>query len=111
MPRYYAKKLAVIRNTSAPMIDSREGLEKASLNREFGIVKCITWNVKLNKGNEEVSALINSIGEANLIIQAYTTQLFLKILDILWSLITINKQQMSINGIIIGGFEISDNSA
>ncbi len=49
------------------MADSREDLEKAFLDQNLETVKCITWNVKLNKGNEEVSAWTNSKSKANLI--------------------------------------------
>ncbi len=91
MPRSYAKKLAVIENASAPMTDSRENLEEASLDRELETVKCITWNVKLHKGNEKVLALIDSGSEANLISRGYAEQLLLKILDTSWGLATINK--------------------
>ncbi len=42
------------------MTDSREDLEEASLDWELETVKCIILNVKLNKNNEEVSALIDS---------------------------------------------------
>ena len=108
MPRSYAKKLAVIGNASAPMTDSRENLEEASLDRELETVKCITWNVKLNKGNEKVLALIDSGSEANLISRGYEAQLPLKILDTSWGLATINKHQISTQEMVIAGFEISD---
>ena len=84
MPRSCAKKLAVIGNASASMTDSREDPKEGSLDRELETVKCITWNVKLNKGHEEVSALIDSGSEANLISRGYAAQLPLKILDTSW---------------------------
>ena len=77
------------------MTDSKEALEKAFLDQKLETVKCITYNVKLNKCNKEVLALINSRSEANLISQGYSMQLPLKILDTLWDLATINKSQIS----------------
>ncbi len=110
MPRSYAKKLAVIRNISAPMTDSRENLEEASPDRELETVKCITWNIKLNKNNEEVLALIDSGSEANLISRGFVAQLPLKIVNNSWGLATINNQQISIQEMVISGFEISDST-
>ena len=49
------------------MTDGKGDLEKASVDRELEKVKCITWNVKLKKSNEEVSALIDCGSEANVI--------------------------------------------
>ncbi len=77
-----------------PMTDSKEDLEEASLDRKLETIKCITYNVKLNKGNEEVLALIDSGSEANLISRGYAAQLPLKIFDTSWGLATINKQQI-----------------
>ena len=71
MPESYVKKLAVIGNTSVLVTDSREDLEETSVVQDLEIVKCITWNVKLNQGNEEVAALLDSGSEANLISRAY----------------------------------------
>ena len=88
--------------------DSKEDLEKKSIVRDLETVKCITWNVKLNEGNEEVSALLDSGSEANLISRAYAAQLSLKILDTSWSLATINKQQIKPQGMAIAGFGITD---
>ena len=69
MPRSYAKKLAVISNTSLPGTDSRENTvkEEPSVSWDLETVKCITWNVKLNQGHEEVPALLDSSSKANLI--------------------------------------------
>ena len=66
MPGSCAKKLAVIGNTSVPVTDSREDKEETSV-QDLETVKCITWNIKLNQGNEEVPALLDSGSEANLI--------------------------------------------
>ena len=68
------------------------------------------WNVKINKGNEEVSVLIDSGSEANLISRGYEAQLPLKILDTLYGLATINKQQINTKEIVIAGFAISDST-
>ncbi len=92
------------------MTDSRKELEKASLDCELDRVKCITWNIKLNKGNQEVSALTDFRIEANLIYRAYLPQLPLKILYTSWGLATINKEQISIHGIVIAYFKISDST-
>lgn len=108
MPWSHTKKLAVIRNVSAPIIDIKKDLEKASLYHKLETVKRISYNVNLNKENEEVLTLINSAIEAHLLSQGYSTQLPLKILDTLWGLTTINKQQVSKQGIVIAGFEISN---
>ena len=106
----YAKKLAVVCNSSAPRIDSKEDLEEGSLDQKLETVRYITYNVKLNKVNEEVSTLIDSGSETKLISWGYTTQLPLKILDTSWDLATINKQQISTQGIVIAGFGISDSA-
>ena len=109
MPGFCAKKLAVIGNTSVPVTDSREDTvtKETSVTRDLEIVKCITWNVKLNQGNEEVPALLDLGSEANLISQAYVVQLPDKIMDTSWGLATINKQQISTQGMVIAGFEIT----
>ncbi len=67
--RSYAKKLAVISNASTPINDGKENLEEASLDQKLDTFNCITCNIKLNKNNEKVSALIDSGSEANLISQ------------------------------------------
>ena len=90
--------------------DSREDLEEISVVRDLETVKCITWKIKLNKGNEEVSALLDSGSEANLISRAYAAQLPLKIMDTSWGLAAINKQQIRTQGMVIAGFEISDSA-
>ncbi len=100
----------MIENASAPMTDSRDELEEAFVNRELETVKCITWNVKLNKANAKVSALIDCGNEANLISRGYMVQLRLKILNTSWDLATINKQQISIQGMVIAGLEINDST-
>lgn len=61
------KKLVVIGNTSTSMTDSKEELKEKSIIWDLEIVKCITWNVKLNKDNEEMSALLDSSNKANFI--------------------------------------------
>lgn len=91
-----------------PVTDSKEDLDKGSPARDLETVKCITWNVKLNKGNKEVLALLDSGSEANLISQGYASELPLKIMDTSWGLATINKQQISIQGMVIAGFEVTD---
>ncbi len=68
-------------------------------------VKGIICNTKLNKGYEEILALIDFVSEANLISQEYSAELTLKISDISWSLATIIKQQTSKNGIGMTDFE------
>ncbi len=98
MLRSDAKKLAFIGNASTSMIDSREDLRETSLDWEVETVKCNTWNFKLNKSNEEGSPLIGSGSEPNLISRGYEAQLLLKILDTLWGLTIINKQQISTQG-------------
>lgn len=92
------------------MTDNKKELKKASLDRKLEIVKCITYNVQLNKGNKEVSALINFESEANLISQGYTAVLPLEILDTSWDLTTINKKQISTRRMIIAGFEINNST-
>ena len=67
MPWSYSQKLAVIGDNSAPMTDNKKNLEEASLDQKLETVKCITYSLKLNKGNEEVLALIDSRNKANLI--------------------------------------------
>lgn len=64
-----AKKLAIISNTSVPVTDRREHLEEAIVIQDLETIKCITWNVKLTKGNEGVSALLDSGSEANFTFQ------------------------------------------
>ena len=54
------------------MTDGRGDLEKSSVDGELEKVKCITWNIKLKKSNEEVSALIDFGSEANLISRGYS---------------------------------------
>ena len=65
MLRSYAKKLAIMSKTSMLVTDSREHLQEAIDIQDLETIKCITWNVKLIKGNEEVSAG----SEANFIFQ------------------------------------------
>lgn len=60
MPRSRAKKLAVTGSTSVPVTDSKEDLEEISAARDLRTAKCIILNIKLNKGNEEVSTLLDS---------------------------------------------------
>ena len=91
-----------------PVTDSREDIGKRSVIRDLKIVMCITCNVKLNQGNEKVSALLDSSSEANSISWAYVAQLPFKIMNISKSLTTINKQQISTQGIVIVGFEITN---
>lgn len=67
MSRCYAQKLAVIGNASMLGTDKKEELKEDSISWDLEIVKCITWNVKLNKDNKEVSTLLDSGNEANLI--------------------------------------------
>ena len=98
MLRSDAKKLAIIGNASTAIIDSREDLRETSLDWKLETVKCNTWNFKLNKSNEEGSPLIDSGSEANLISRGYEAQIPLKILDTLWGLTIINKQQISTQG-------------
>ena len=110
MPRLYGKKLALIGNASVLMTEGIENLEKASLDQKLETVKVITSNIKLNKGNEDLLTLINSRIEANLISRGYSGLLPLKILDILWSLATINKHQIRKQRLVISWFEISDST-
>lgn len=110
MPGSRAKKPALIGSTSVPVTDSKEDLEETSVVRDLERAKCITWNVKLNEGNQKVSALLDSGNEANLISRAYAAQLLLKIGDTSWSLATIKKQQISPQGMVIALFEISDSA-
>ena len=91
-----------------PVTDYKEDPDEAAPARDLETVKCITWNMKLNKGNEEVLALLDSGSEANLISRGYASQLPLKIMDTSWGLATINKQQISTQGMVIAGFEITD---
>ena len=67
MPRSCTKKLAVISNTSMLITVSKKDLEEKLVVRDLETVKCITWNVKLNKGNKKVSVLLDSGNKANLI--------------------------------------------
>lgn len=85
-------------------------MEETSAVWDLETFKCITWNVKLNKGNEEVSALLDSGSEANLISRAYAAKLLLQIRDTSWGLATIDKQQISTQGMVIMGFGISDST-
>lgn len=66
-----------------PVTDSKEDLKQKSIIQDLEIVKCIIWNVKLNKDNEKVFVLLDSGNKANLIFWVYITQLFFKILDTL----------------------------
>lgn len=75
-----------------PVTDIKKELEKNPTIKDVYIVKYITWNVKLNKGNEEVFVLFDLCNKTNLICQVYATQLPLKIWDTLLRLATINKQ-------------------
>lgn len=104
MSRCFAKKLAIIGNVSVPVTDKREEVKENSTARDLKTVKCFMLAVKLNEGNEKVSTLLDSGSEANFISRAYVTQLPLKILDTSWGLATINKQQISIQGMVIAGF-------
>ncbi len=70
-PDLLPKKLAVIINASVPVTDSKENLEDGSDVRDLQTVKCISLNVKLDKGNDEVSSLFDSGSEANLISRGY----------------------------------------
>lgn len=92
MSRFHAKQLVVINTISISVTNIGKKLEKELIIKDLERVKCITWNVKLNKSNKEVSTLIDSGSEANLIFQAYVIQLPLKVLNILWDQATINKQ-------------------
>lgn len=65
---FYTKKLAVISTTSVLVTDNREDKEKISI-QDLKTVKCIIWNVKLNQSNKEVSILLDSGSETNLISQ------------------------------------------
>ena len=78
----YVKKRAVIGNISVPMIDSKRDLKKTSYIQNLEKVKCIIWNIKLNQGNKEVAALLDSDNKANLIFQAYEAQLPIQIINI-----------------------------
>ena len=69
---FYVKKLAVIGNASESKTDSKEYLKKAFLDQKLETVKCITYNFKLYKGNEELSTLIDSGNKANLISRGYS---------------------------------------
>ena len=92
-----------------PVTDSRENsVTKVSVIQELETVKSITWNIKLNPGNEEVPALLDSGSKANLISPAYIVQLPIKIIDTSWGLVNINKQQISTQGMVISGFEITN---
>lgn len=92
------------------MTNSKKNLKEASLDWKLETVQCITYSAKLNKGNKDVLALINPEIKANLISRGYIAQLRLKILNISSSLATINKQQISIQAIVIAYFKISDNN-
>lgn len=88
--------------------DSRDNTKESSIIWDPEIVKCITWNVKLNQGNKDVLALLDSGSKANLIFQAYVAQLPSKITDISYGLTTINKQQISTQDMVIASFEMTD---
>ena len=60
MPGSYTKKLAVIGNASASMTDSKKDLKEPFLDQKLEAMKCITYNIKPNKGIEKVLALIGS---------------------------------------------------
>ena len=81
MIQFCAKKLAVIGNASASITNCRKDLEEVSVNQKLDTVKCIPWNVELNKGNEEVLAIIDFESEANLIVQGYLAKSLLKTLN------------------------------
>lgn len=83
MSRSCIKKLAVIGNTFVSVKDSRENLKEKLVIWDLKIIKFIIWNVKLNKSNKEVLALLDSGNKVYFIFRAYVIQLFLKILDIL----------------------------
>lgn len=68
----HVKKLAIIGNISMAVTYSREDVKKVSNVKDLEIVKCITWNIKLNKCNEEVFALLNLGSRAQVDSQAYT---------------------------------------
>lgn len=42
MPRFYAKKLAIIGNTSVPVTNIKKELEKEFMIKDLETVKCIT---------------------------------------------------------------------
>lgn len=71
MPQSYTKKLAIIRTISMLVIDCRKDLEKTSVIQDLEIIKYIIWNIKLNQGNKEVFALLNSSSKVNLIFYTY----------------------------------------
>ncbi len=102
------KKLAVISNISLIVTDSKKNLEEAFVVWDSQTIKWIIRNVKSNKSKEEVSSLFNSSSEAFLIFGSYSTQLYLTVLDLSWSLVSINKHQINIQKIVFADFEISD---
>ena len=61
MLRSCAKKLAMISKTFVLVTDGREHLEEAIVIQDLKTIKCITWNVKFTKSNEEVSASSEAI--------------------------------------------------
>ena len=67
MPQPYTKKLAITGNTSMPVINNRGDLNKSPPIENMETIKCITWNIKLNKNNQTVLALLDSDSETNLI--------------------------------------------
>lgn len=64
------------------MTNYMKDLDKAVLTSDLETIKCISWNIKLNKCNKEVLVLFNSSNEANLIFPGYVLQLSLKIMNI-----------------------------
>ncbi len=92
-----------------PVTDGEEDLDKGLFTRDLETVKCINWNNKFNKNNEEVLASLDSGSERNSIFQEYKAQLLLKIINASWRLAKINKQKISKQKKIIIGFEITNN--
>lgn len=64
-----------------PVTDGEEDLDKGLFTRDLETVKCINWNNKFNKNNEEVLASLDSGSERNSIFQEYKAQLLLKIIN------------------------------
>lgn len=85
-----------------------EDLNKAVLTSDLKTIKCISWNIKLNKYKKEVLVLFNSSSEANLIFQGYVLQLSLKIMNISSKSVIINNQQINTQEMISIGFEITN---
>lgn len=71
--------------------DGEENLEKKSIVQDLKTVRCITYNIQLDKCNEEMSALPYSGSEANLISWLYAAQLPPQIWNTSLSIATINK--------------------